>query len=366
VSARPQKLKARTDWTFTFTDLSVAPLPQGEPRVQVDMAGDEVTNVGRFIYIPEDWQRRQRAAGTRDLVLQILTGIVFGGLLLTAAVTAVVAWSRRHYSPRLFVVSAGLMLAASLVNAVNGWPTVLASLPTALPLQLQLIGLIGLGLVGLTITSSLVGLAIGALPHRLAESGEVSERDALWLGVALGLFGAGVAAATGAQKTPAWAKSPLVAEYGSSIPMLDLAIDPVTGYLMRLAIMVSLFAFVDMLTAGWTRRRLPVLAGLAVTGALSVGAPAGSHLGGWAGAAALTAVALIVVYITLLRADITMAPIALGTMMAVLACVRAARHAFPGAAPGGLVGALIALMLGWWWFRLLRGARAQVSGTGRE
>src|SRR6185295_5767860 len=33
VSARPAKQKARTDWTFTFADTTIPPLPQGEPRI---------------------------------------------------------------------------------------------------------------------------------------------------------------------------------------------------------------------------------------------------------------------------------------------------------------------------------------------
>ena len=66
ISATPQKLKARTDWTFTFADTTIAPLPQGEPRIDVEIAGDEVAAVGRFVYVPEEWQRQQRAAATRD------------------------------------------------------------------------------------------------------------------------------------------------------------------------------------------------------------------------------------------------------------------------------------------------------------
>ena len=46
VSAKPTKQKARTDWSFTFTDTTVAPLAQGEPRIDVDLAGDELTGVG--------------------------------------------------------------------------------------------------------------------------------------------------------------------------------------------------------------------------------------------------------------------------------------------------------------------------------
>ena len=76
----------------------------------MEIAGDEIAAMRRFVYVPEDWQRDTRAADTRNLVLRIV-GLVFGGLLAGAAVTGVIAWSRGRYAPRLFVAVAGVMLA---------------------------------------------------------------------------------------------------------------------------------------------------------------------------------------------------------------------------------------------------------------
>ncbi|HYI86534.1 MAG TPA: CPBP family intramembrane glutamic endopeptidase, partial [Burkholderiales bacterium] len=55
VSAAPAKLKARTDWTFTFADTTVAPLPQGEPRIDVGIAGNEVVAARPYVFVPEEW-----------------------------------------------------------------------------------------------------------------------------------------------------------------------------------------------------------------------------------------------------------------------------------------------------------------------
>ena len=113
MSARPSKLKARTDWTFTFADTTVAALPQGEPRIDVGIAGDEVVFARPYVFVPEDWERKQRAAGTRDLIIRIADIMVFAGLLVGAAVLAVMAWSKRRYAPVLFVSAGGLMLVLS-------------------------------------------------------------------------------------------------------------------------------------------------------------------------------------------------------------------------------------------------------------
>jgi len=358
VSARPAKLKARTDWTFVFADVSLAALPRGELRIDVVLAGDEVASIRRYVYVPEQWERRQRAAETRNLILRIVTGIVFGGLLVSAAVAGVIAWSRARYAPRLFLAAAGFMLIASVIAAANAWPRTLALLPTALPLPVQLLGVIGLGLVALTITSSLVGLAIGAQPPRLMASGTLSERDALQLGVAVGLFGAAVSAGAAWLRTPAWAETADITAMGTYLPVLGMAIDPVPGFHTRMAVVFSVLVSISLATLGWTRRRAVAAVALVVVGFLSAGGPIGSHLSGWLAAGLLMAVGLLVAYAVLLRADLTMVPIGLGTMMAIAALARGAQRPFPGALPGSIVAAVLIGLVAWWWFRALRRARA--------
>jgi hypothetical protein len=361
ISARPRKVKARTDWTFTFADTTVTPLPQGEMRIDVVLAGDEVARVGRYIHVPEDWERARRAADTRNRILRIVTGVVFGGLLVAAAVLGVIMWSRGRYAPRLFFGAAALMLVASIADGANGWPSLLASLQTALPLPLQILGVIGIGLVALTFTSSLAGLAIGALPHRLANAGGLADRDALRLGIAAGLFGAAVSFAAAAFRTPDWAAAPAVGPLGSYIPVLAVAIDPIAGFITRLAVLGSLLAFVHVWTAGWTRRRVPGAIALAAAGLVGAGAPAGMHAGGWALGGFVSAAGLLVAFVTLLRADLTMVPVALGTMMAIGVLAGGAGRPFPGALAGSILGAILLAALSWWWFRALRRARARIA-----
>ena len=128
ISATPQKLQARTDWTFIFVDTTVPPLPQGEPRVRVVLSGDEPSSVGRFIFVPEDWQRRASSVNTRNVILQVATALVPSGAMITLAVLAVVAWSRRRFTPRLFLIALAQFLLVSVVTFANGWPATVANL----------------------------------------------------------------------------------------------------------------------------------------------------------------------------------------------------------------------------------------------
>jgi len=220
---------------------------------------------------------------------------------------------------------------------------------------------VGIGLVALTMTSSLAGLAIGALPHRLANAGEIAERDALRLGIAAGAFGAAVAFGAAALRTPEWAGAPAVGPLGAYVPVLAVAIDPIAGFITRLAVLGSLFAFVQVWTAGWTRGRALGGIAIAAAGFLSAGAPPGIHLGGWALAGLVSAAGLLAAFVTLLRADLTMVPLTLGTMMAIGVLAGGAQRPFPGALAGSILAAIVLGVVSWWWFRALRRARAGVA-----
>ena len=361
VSARPAKRKARTDWTFTFTDASVPPLAQGELRIEVALAGDEVAVVRRFVFVPEQWERQQRAAETRNLIVRVIVGVVFGGLLVSAAVAGVVSWSRRQYTPRLFFAAAGIMLVITLASAINAWPSTQALMPTEIPLPIQLLGAIGVGLVALIVSASLAGLALGAQPARLAGSGSLPDRDALLLGGAAGAFGAALLAVSGLLRTPAWAEGAAITPMGAFVPVVAVALEPLAGFLTRAAVLLSLLVTVNHVTHGWTRRVVLMGAVVALVGFLGAGAPAGSQLAGWVAAGLVLAAGLLAVSATILRADLTMIPIALGTMMAFSALMRGAQRAFPGSLPGAIVAAALTALLAWWLFRALRRWRDRVT-----
>ena len=146
--------------------------------------------------MPEEWERRQRAAETRNLILRIIVGVVFGGLLVAAAVGGVVAWSRRRYAPRLFFAGGGDHARGhGRGSAVNAWPATLAHHADRDSARRCSYSASHRRRAGrAVVTSSLTGLAIGAQPARLSVSGVLAERDALhaWH-AAVGAFGAALA-----------------------------------------------------------------------------------------------------------------------------------------------------------------------------
>ena len=121
-----------------------------------------------------------------------------------------------------------------------------------------------------------------------------------------------------------------------------------------MAVLLTVLIAMDRLTVGWTERRATAIALLAFVGFVSGGVPAGSNAGGWAIAGLLMSAALIIGYVTLLRFDPTLVPLVLGTMAAIRALGLLVHGAFPGAAMGGALAAILVASFSWWWFRLLR------------
>ena len=204
------------------------------------------------------------------------------------------------------------------------------------------------------VMSLAVGLAVGALPPRLATRGRMPNGASLRLGLAAGFIAAAVMVLAGWFRTPLWSKFPDLLPLGGYMPWLGAALEPATAFVVRTAVLVTALVWIDRLTAGWTRHRAIAFGLLSVVGMLGVDAPAGLAIGGWLAAVALTAIALPVLSVWLLRADLTMIPITLAVMAIAETLARAAGRAYPGAFAGGVAGALLIALLAWWLFRTLR------------
>ena len=120
----------------------------------------------------------------------------------------------------------------------------------------------------------------------------LAERDAIILGCAVGAFAAALQILASAVRTPAWAESTWIGPAGTFVPMIAVAVEPISGLLTRTAVMLSLLTGVHHITLGWTRRRAAGAAIVLLVGFLGAGAPAGAAFGGWIAAGIALAIGL--------------------------------------------------------------------------
>ena len=365
VSAEEKERPARTDWRFTFTDPRVDAGKTGEARVLVNVSGNEVTSAGRYIFVPEEWQRGERERASRMRIAKMGVGLAAALLAIAAVIAAIMAWSRGRFDRRAFWLASILVAAASLITGVNLWPSFAMRLSTTEPFLWQLLlwaGGLGLSLLVQTL---LVGLLAGvaAWVARSQAPDGVSART-LWLrGAQAGLFAVGVKLLAGAvamRDVPRW---PGVGEDNAWVPWLAALVGPVVVVLAGTAVTAFVIYWLNRLSDGWQRRRVLTFVLLVIV----AGAQAALQADDWLEIvlAGLAVGALnTLLFATVLRFDLRAVPGFVGAEIAATIVAEAVLERTTSAAWHALLQLGVALVLTWAITRyLVRAGASTVAAT---
>jgi MFS family permease len=356
VSSVATKRPARMDWEVTFADTSVPPLPQGELRVAVALSGDETSDARRFVYVPEEWERAARARQTRAAIVSLATSLLLAGLGVGGAALAVVGWARKRFSVRLFAVTGVVVLASTAAAAVNSLPSLVATFSTAQPWRLQLLTYVAVGVVALVLMAAAVALVAGAVPRWGACAAGLDHARAWRIGPALGALALGVQAAAGLLRSTAGPPSPSFEAASGYLPALGVAVAPVPGVILRTVFVFVLLTLAHRVTRAWTTRRVLGALVLVVLGGLAGAESPGDGLVAWAVSGLASGVLLWAAAALVLRSDMTLVPLAVGTMAVLSAAREGAFRAFPGAAAGAALAVVLTTLVTWWWWAECRRA----------
>ena len=353
VSADPSQLPERRDWSFVFRDVEGYPMETGEARIAVGIAGDEVVRTGRFIHIPEEWERAYRNRHSVTQVVQIGCVVLLVLLYLAGAVVAVIRWSRHRFATATFAIFFGVTAVLGIVGLLNGFRSATAQFMTAQPFKLQVAIVIVGGLIAMTgmaaVSALLIGLAHRMLPRQPTENAGASIAAGFGLGAILAGLGA-LGLWMAPSPLPLW---PSFGGAGNSVPLFASALGPLSSWITSTALFLLVITILYAFTGGW-RRRQPVasvfiiLLGLVVTGSEGV-----ESIPMWLLEGALTGLVLLAIWIWVLRHHPALTPLVTAAG-AILAAMRSALiGAYPGAAAGSVIGALLVLTAAVWWFRRL-------------
>jgi hypothetical protein len=360
VGAEEKQRPARTDWTFVFAEPAVDVGTGGQARVAVTLAGDEIAAVGRFVHVPEEWQRAERERESRLTIVKLVLAALFSIAALGALVTAVLRWTRHECDRRALVAVAAIAFAASATGLANRWPLVAMGLSTAEPI----VGQAAIAMLGALLSGLLVALiygltaGVGAWAAQRQSIQPLAGRlRAPAAGVAALLFtvGAGAVVEAYAPRTmPLW---PGYAGEAMALPALAAALDGLRVLLLTGAALFVL-DWLGAITAGFTRWRFVAVALLVLgyaAGALLSGEGVGDAVtagmvGGLLGAA--------VVY-ALLRYDGRAVPAYLATGVVLQAVADAAQKTGPSAWVNAALTAAVAMTCAWVATRYLERTRVE-------
>jgi hypothetical protein len=362
VAAEERQQPARVDWTFTFAEPGVEVGPGGEARVVVSVAGDEIAGYGRYVHVPEIWQRAERERDGRTLVLRMALAGVLGVAALAALVMAVIDWTHGRRDRRALFGTAALAFALGAATTANAWPLLAMDLRTTEPLLVQAAQALALALVGVVFGALVLGLAagLGAFAAAHARTPSLATRLPAWAaGIAAGAFVAGVGALAAAlvpRSVPLW---PTLGIESLALPPLGAAL---AGARALYAIVVALFLlhWTSQLTAGWQRRGWLVAAiAIALFATLGLAGSRDAPVGGVAGA--LAGIAVIVAVYGLLRFDALAVPAFVATGSALDLAAGALRKGHAAALPDAALALAVVALIAWGVTRYLARARASAA-----
>jgi hypothetical protein len=303
VSATSQKRPKRLDWTFVFRDPAVHTLGQGEARISVRLAGEERVGLDRFVFVPEEWQRADRALGGKFRIGSIVKGLVLGGVTIAGLILAIRAWTRRQFRLTVALKVFGAVGAAMLVSFGLQWPATIARFSTAQPFGLQATMVIIGGCLGAFLGGAFSGL-LGGWSAAMLTNGDRSARDRWWHGLGAAAAVLAASAVSGLLRGsvgPQWRD---IGPAGVALPWLAPGVATVTEIVTTIALLLSLCAAAERFTDGWRRRLWLILPSIAVL-LLMVALPGSAvSVGRWLLAAGCSAAVMTVTYWFLLRHDV--------------------------------------------------------------
>ena len=346
ISAEASKRPARGDWSFVFSDTRDYGLTEGEPRMTVSIAGDKVVAASRYIYVPEEWARNERAQRNIPTLLNVVCtgGIV--AIVLGGAIAAIIRWSgKKPFPVRTFVRFLTVLFLLSTIGLVNRWPDIAAQLSTAQPFMLQAGIALAVSVVFALCVAAAFAFAAGLVLANPQPRPEVSAGRSALLGASFGAFAAGAGALASLAASSAGPQWTGYNSAGSLIPLLSVITAPLNDLLTQ-----TLLLWLIMYYAGRFGRVPPVLtlvlAGLIIAGSSSIETIPSWLLSGLAIGAVLAAG-----YTLLLKYHPSLLAFAAGAMVVLASLRDGIRQTYPSMLPGTVVAVILTGLAAWFWFR---------------
>ena len=356
LSCLPQKLPNRKDWKFTFEDTINYSLPRGELRYTVDISGNLPTNVSSYVYASEDWLRDERNQKRTAEALTSFFNVLILIIFVIAAILGIIQWTKQKFSTKTFLFFLFFLLIIRTILFINSWQAKIAMFSTSEPFHNQ---------VFMTILSFFVktiflsfGLAVIAALISKWQTKSTSSKDILpafaWGGIVIG-----AAAVIGLSAPSLEPFKPSMETWGTSIPLLGSALNPLIGYITFTLLVMFVFSLVGKMTGNWTQKKfmgtlLFLLVSAIYTGNRFLEIFTIPAILFWLVSIIVTTLFLTLVYWNYARNNLFYIPI----LMSVIYLFRNLKNgmylAHPAALAGSIIGMIIIISLGYFWSRKLR------------
>ncbi|MCF7740421.1 MAG: CPBP family intramembrane metalloprotease [Candidatus Marinimicrobia bacterium] len=345
VAAKPSELPARKDWEFKYADTLNYQLSSGQPRIVINIAGSEVVDSYRKIYIPEEWERRQRSKETTRRIIAVICGIGLFLLMAVALVVAIIRWSRKSFAVKPFLIIVIFLFVLGLIQFVNSFPSMTASFSTAQPFSSQVFTAIAFPLIGILLLAGAIAIIFSFIITWKPQQKDSLDVKKIGAGLAAGFIVAGFVALSRTFLTseimPLWAEFSALDNW---LPFLAAGSSPVQGFIAQTTIFMLLFTAISRFSQNWSKRKilfgLLLIAVVFILNGLSL-----QTINYWLVSGLATGLIYLVLYIYLIRHHLALVPLVIGGTVILGIIKQIAFNAYPAAIFGNMIALVMIIAI---------------------
>jgi hypothetical protein len=356
ISAISSKHPERLDWLFTFKDPQYfadkqKTTEQGQARISIEIAGDQITDYDQHIFVPEEWIKEDQQKQALHKILMLLCSMFLLVFLAFAATRASLLWIHQNFDQKTFFIFFSILISKSLIQLLNIWSTLPATFKTSEPFSHQVLTILSTLSIQIIFKATAYGLLAGFISRaHFKHFAAIGISMRIPLGFSIGALFAGIDALS-TKFTPSF--RPLWAEYTHAtafFPALSCILTTFTNFITNTILFYVIIWTLDYIITTETKKAqflkflFLISIGLAVEGATEI-----QHILSWVIGGCFMGLLLFVLYENILKFSRSLIPLIVGSFTILQAIQQAIFNAYPGALTGNIVSCLIIALFALWW-----------------
>lgn len=353
ISSDALQLPFRKDWVFVFLHTKI-PFQKhnnesGEARINVRVAGNEITSLQKTIFVPEKWSREQRKIENILSIIRSISYLFLCSLYIFGFIIAAIRAGKKEFSKKIYVTTLILFIFFGSIMLVNHLPVQFAHFSTIEPWGNQLITTIGFSLVMMLCFSFALALLIGAFCNKKEKYLSTSFLNPLGYSIGVAFFIVIVIFSKFFKKhTPSVGSFDCIDEFFPELSCLNL----LQFYILLTVLFFILNLIAKKLTKNWSQFSISfiifcILVGLTFTGIEIENILKFSLLGVLIGAL------IAIVFYFLIRSCLCLIPLSTASIFLLLEIKKALYNTYEGSFLNSIIAILTLLLVSSFWHRKL-------------
>jgi len=342
----------RLDWKVTYASKIDYPLNEGEARLDVLIAGDEVVDAYQYIHIPEQWDRDYT---NKQAITNIINAICLLLVYLLLLVCSFLGFSRWHIKiSYAFFLNFVALAVIQLFGIINAWPSFLAFFNTSQPFTDQIFRLYSIIVITTFLQAGFLAFLISLVTQIRSGYHALSSSITLPIGIGLGTLTAGSVAVAQwiiPSLSPTWAT---LAPIETLLPTISGISNQLILYIVATINLMIFIMICDRVTNHWQRLKWIGISIFFAAGFVRAVLTNAYNIPLMLATGFLISVILLAAYIFAVRFDYSIVPIATGTYAILQLLQQLAFNAYPHAIIANSAAIILIAGIAWYWHTQMR------------